>query len=1632
MSFKDDVNGFIELMTKIVKDTVNPGDPDFGTTKVGELELDKLRTAMETIDSDSQEKLQDYIKGLYQIDTNLGSFFSNITTTIKDDTTKVSINKFKITLFKLQKNIILLYIKENTKECHDIINKLLLLTNHKIDIVNQMLSTNLDSSFVSNISADIDKNLRQIVEEIKNGGDIEEILTRNNGIMLSILDRILTGSSFTGGSKSMKTTNNKFYKLKGGANISKTKKQKIENAYETANRSKPKEEDLKSINGSKNLLIYIDALYDAYIINIDTLIIEYGELNDKYKYDDDNKIRREVESYKEKIQSDKTKLKLGDPLPTLTDKDKVIEYIAHLNDSILKLSKYSEQIKEVNKRFQNIMIEDRTIGLETSNITTAEEKKKIAEKNLKELEEKAKTDPTNTELIQEITAAKEEVEKAKVTLEEVKVEETTKITKPSDVDTSLKLTSDYLTDDTPEEIIKKLGLTSSTIGVNVSKPEENRGKFLEFVKPIFEDQTGESFHLGGSKIINLKNIVLRGGNVKDAKDILIYIFKLNNIYNIFNSDLMITIISLLSHKNIFIAEINQILIGKCTAFDFVNLLFIDITNIKIIIEKITDRDKSFPQKIKRDTDFYNSYIPNTNKQYIFGYTILNIIYNIFVNKPDEDNVNNFFTNNKNLIEISNLFTSLYSRIKKISEIYNILFDQYLKISYALHNIINANKKVHTIVKIRQEDQLPNIRFTIKTNNVPDNYDNYINIKYTNTDLIYRYDPENPGNEGWIDDSVSSIRTIPDPEYYVMGPYDKIFDKSVTNEDIMKDKKILKMIEKILEKDNNTCLITYGKSGSGKTSTFIYLDEYDFKDPVTQEMKHVDAQDGLIMLICTRNIFMQKIDNIKLSICEVYLYHSEQVSQTFDTKYYRKIEDYKNVSFVPYGPSWKIEDSSINQEYIIVENREQYRGKNLSQFINEVFKDKITEPTSNNQNSSRSHIIIKLELYKNGKLQSNIIICDFAGVENKFECTNLDEIIKLYTNYMSSNKYKGNANQIKYDKYICSDGKFKYKEGLREPPKKLTNLSCVDQPDNQCNYDKNIYQTYKDRMGSNLNASVDDYIAYLDNQISIFGGAGARHEAETEKLTRDFPSYLKYETLRQLFILKLILHSPDINGFISKYNEYIDKIPVTSLYKINDQNLESFKNIFKVNNDAGKTYYVFNDAETKIVSMQTNPGNIYKKLKDSTTPGELYSIIQEHLKQITRSNSSFNHKDSNENSFQLKITDLDKSPHQLLYRLFVNGNPFGEAPQFSQGSQNDSESKKYKCEKDIIIKMAHNCNIRVYEGYMINSFLKGIKNDIDNLIKKSLEKTMNSGSISSGPNRSTMIPIIYEKQSYPYCRNNSLDYQSYDSFYNINSQTEKGFLFTILEQMKIDTNKLEFYVFTLINLNQNVDNPPTPPYINLNNFISYTKNPEDNIKINKKISDTIIASRSENIDVDIQTIRQLSYEETINNLLAILKPYKFYRESRLYNFFDKRKEVYTKLVVGLREFINEIYNNNLLTLIGSLQSTNDFQNISPFDNTCSFNKDIPEYHSNDDEQKFFRLRRSDNISSNVFKKLFPPEKPQMIISNRTQYREPEQLLPPPPPPPQQGRPQARTPSQQQGRPQARTPQQQGRPQPRGRG
>jgi hypothetical protein len=240
--------------------------------------------------------------------------------------------------------------------------------------------------------------------------------------------------------------------------------------------------------------------------------------------------------------------------------------------------------------------------------------------------------------------------------------------------------------------------------------------------------------------------------------------------------------------------------------------------------------------------------------------------------------------------------------------------------------------------------------------------------------------------------------------YIFGNFTNIFHPSKTNSEIAGyvDEIINRLNE---EKPKPVFVMGYGSSGAGKTSTLISRKKNENK-----------REDGILIEICNKLAKAQTYNKINVKIIELY---KDPNKDKDDTRVYTT--NYIGFTGKTTGPEGKNttqanftykNDSFTLDEKITHTNNHPFRvykqEKLKENMENKTFKtstqlgdyltyvidtDRHVKGTPNNINSSRSHSLVFLELSNTANIDKKayLIVGDFAGVENEFNCENNETI-----------------------------------------------------------------------------------------------------------------------------------------------------------------------------------------------------------------------------------------------------------------------------------------------------------------------------------------------------------------------------------------------------------------------------------------------------------------------------------------------------------------------------------------------------------------------------------------------------------------------------------------------------------------
>ena len=986
----------------------------------------------------------------------------------------------------------------------------------------------------------------------------------------------------------------------------------------------------------------------------------------------------------------------------------------------------------------------------------------------------------------------------------------------------------------------------------------------------------------------------------------------------YNTDTLLQIAGLLSDPELFNEFFQRIYNkGINEAKEFIDLFFIDV-NLYLASKGnslpnndgiLTYLDGKVDLKIQdlivsklntvidRDTFHYNNLVNGNTSRKLFIYTAIIILAHEpgWYVSQNKSNATGFFE----------LFVEIRSKIGAIAQQFKtVLLSQKQTVREIYEKFINKRNKVFTFVKERNDDFTVgrNPRFDISTLQTDSKS---LKINYINVD------GEMPGPT--VSDKKNQLMQKMEEdnkeiERYVLGPFNGVFlaNKKLTN------RQIAEQIEepifyKLFNLNEDFCMIGYGQSGSGKTSTLIYYDKAE--------------EDGIVTELCNLPKFVSEVEEISMILTNIYLIHgsgTEDMSKFKDEFY--KTSPIKLGSQDPifnYGPAARPGKPPKNMWFM----EEDGEIKSVGEYIAKAFDMREVEPTPNNPNSSRSHVVITLFLkLKNGSVR-RLIVCDLAGVENVFACESNTEIIKFSEQYKNSNQYGDKGKEpIKLDRYSCNQENVpglnvRESSMYNDQQPKLNELAGMH---------ANAINAYNANQGiaappSPKKQKGGDGCTINENQAKVIKGCSTGflfQNLHQGKSSTDIWDNFKHDmkALMEPFLLSYKLTTlakkyidPKFKkkqGALEKeYSKIYDKVKTLgyTLYPGVPSGKNSIANgkIVLYNQSPLVEYDTLEKAVTKGFKSKILDEAYVQSLNDPKKKGKVKSIIQEMvLPELTPD--------------QMKI--MDEKGKNIIW-----------------STDNKSAYDLYLqilCEEYRIEALQYNCVLRRNEGFMINKSLYDLRNDVKSIIMNTLQPLPDA-------NGESYMPIFWDKIVLPYCRNLNVDDEVLLKYYSSSKPEPTALGGKILKVMEADFKtykgepasdyldlesfrSMNFGVFTVINTtnNQRTNNPPNPPYLNINRLKYYTL-----VNFNSEIL------KAEILDLALNKMKTYAYY-TNNN-----KNYdKYIKKLEMDNNLDnKSDDIVKSMGVALIELIETA---NPSTLIGSLESTLIIQNITFDELTCS--------------------------------------------------------------------------------------------------
>ena len=962
--------------------------------------------------------------------------------------------------------------------------------------------------------------------------------------------------------------------------------------------------------------------------------------------------------------------------------------------------------------------------------------------------------------------------------------------------------------------------------------------------------------------------------------------------------------------------------------------------------------------------------------------------------------------------IVKLSSKVEEKIKKIYELYNTDFvvKNIQSIKDQHHKIVRSNKAVIALLKRRDDwtgvaSQHP--RFHLVSSS---NYSHPTTLSYNDTPLI-------------IQEPKAETAITGQSDTYTFHGFDQIFDAKNSNKEIASS--IINNYTKNLKDTNkyqDLVFIGYGQSGSGKTSTLIYLDITENDDP----------KNNGILIQLLHNL---QPKTVKLSMIEIYEKNSateadescEGILEPFVVNQYtqqllekeEKISDQRkqeilNAATKEPRACYKDNDTVVKHREILQNVEELHAGDSIGvmryipigeildkaydrkgkgsnnrvnnntndadkeiefrksineqsnaisylythspdgsgeggidtnfpmkQYILNGFECREINPTSNNKQSSRSHVVVYLKCsYEDGKEQ-NIFICDLAGVENVFECTKgSSDIIRMMAKISDNKNFapkNGGGNdfdkgffdnrEMNMMKYVDKSIEYKITKGRK----------------------KNEPWCYPDGTSS----STSDTLAFIKHMkywlVNTWAKNSAIGENKDEYKNFNNPSDVaknlwkaSSNNIKDKNALKVMVN-------VSKFQrEVIQKLDKYALEIPDDRNKQKLKKAIK-------------ECAENIKRFFANKGAKYQNsMKRMTIEEE-----GKQNKQIVKFNLSSGKTNINSNpkvyGFHSNTSaQAPKGIGQDTYnKMFGNIFTTGGIIEFL------SKFKSVNCAAKFEEGTINACKIRRKEGYVINETLANLTKDLKTIAKQKIIKSLNGGPDD--------VPCIFGDvydnfQEIMYSKHPLMEW------YNIDKPEDNKFgMITTAMCILKDKNKnwnpketlefLEPFRYAMVTvLNETykmkekdthnavttpggeyifINNYPQPPYISVSDIQNHfdrwlffkfdpRKNDDERDKTDKKESFEKLFKSF--IDLIIKLLNYPSYREEVVNMFLKLKinqniinmdSDKYYEECnsasncKNIKFFEDE----------IKKLVNTIEKNNNATFIGTISTTEQVNRVS---------------------------------------------------------------------------------------------------------
>ena len=1099
---------------------------------------------------------------------------------------------------------------------------------------------------------------------------------------------------------------------------------------------------------------------------------------------------------------------------------------------------------------------------------------------------------------------------------------------------------------------------------NIAQKITAKGNPTETFNTLFGPSSSTGLQRGGG-----------GENIDKVNQIINNLFLISILYN---SHLIVQLMTLMSYRIQFDAFWEEFAKGSVgiQKEDFIKLFFIDISNIPEVYKKIQFTLTTINEEALRDTIIYKQYVENASETRVIF--IANIIGKLYeYNDRNKSNIDVFFANNIIAVELGNLTLQINKKYKdlflvqkqKSSSQYDLLVSQKQLLNQEYQKLFNDSSKVYTYVKIRHDGKI-NRRFSFhkleKDNET-------LTVDYYNVDGQIEPAKEE-GGQAEVARELASLQQNGPAQKHLFGPFNKIFTNKTETKDMAEE--IFNQLRPKLDRQEEVFFIGYGTSGSGKTASLIFLQVGTTKTP------------GVLQHFANKLLEIYNYDTLQITMFDFYVYFANTSTSASDFhSHFTQVKpiEIDGLSVIKFKKSVM---AGGTMEWI---QDTQGEPKQLGIFINEGFDKREVEPTSNNVDSSRSHVLVFLKFQKRDGTTQLVCVGDLAGVENVLDCPSVMK--KMNQAYTLASKHR-NKN-IPLDTYVPDQIKDRVLE-------KFLNLKTELKTDADGKpiplIDKDGYPI-KDQFEYGIKGDI------LSSSFNVAKIGGAQYEVKTS---------IKELTDREIVSAESKRHFPDGNPVSGDYSyekcSAIKDIENLDFYikydesKSVEDNIKLLESQLPPDSSGGdERIKIFNDIKSALTSLKPNKNDN----PEYTTPKIFSNAIQEYLVQIndaklkelpktkaiieilkmfgfkapdiigipkgsfndpnkstskpaasskTAASKSGTKTDNNIDVVRMTNTVFDNFLWQSKDKGIMNPKITGMENIYQkefdvQNALTAKKSLEIKCQILRIMKINYNCGLRRMEGYMINRSLADMRIDIKNLVTIStnlakykqnlqyLRRAAEQIGILDGlsgnllqkfitDNTSIILPLVIDNNVNPYCRNTNMGViDPYKNFYKK------------LENKKFDP--IGILMRTIMQQGYNLENL---------NFVIFTV-----VHVSQKTFAGSIVNNPPPIPfIPILNLKSVILTNKIGKiktelvkLIDVMKKFKFYN-GFVINLLSNRGNIKTientnfellseqESTQVAMELLSKIESNNSATTLGTLYATDILKNNAEHPFSCLVN------------------------------------------------------------------------------------------------